>query len=254
MTQNVPMLKEKSEGQVNLTYGRTHIEGQGAYSPIKNWMVVGNTWREIHYGKGFSNEGGIGYYHLGQDGNELEVLGLFTYSQREAHIKYAHGNAWLNPVFISYPQDFKAAYTGYSLQLNTGRHLSRKGMQIALTIKYSFLRYTDFYYLITEGEKNEYSKYKSKGGFETDSVYTLENMNQHMFVGAFTFKVGGRRVKYMAQVGLHLNFANDIIKTNIPPFYSPIVFSNVLQISFNLPGKQSYAERKRIEGKWGPEN
>ena len=239
MTQNVPMLKEKSEGQLNVTYGGTHVEGQFAYSPVKNWMVVGNSWIDYYLSHGYSNECGAGYYHLGKSGNELEVLGLYTSSRQQTHVNASRHNHGLNPIFISYPQDFKADYSGYSLQFNAGKHLASHGMQIAISAKYTFLHYTDFYYFITEGEWNENSKYYSDGGFETDSVYSLKNKNQHMLVMGFTFKLGKGRIKYMAQAALHMNLQGEIFRTHIPPFYNPLVISNVLQIGFNVPGKKS---------------
>jgi len=251
MTQNVPMLKEKSEGQLNFTYGQTHVESQLAYSPIQNWMVVGNTWIDARGGNEYSNEVGVGYYHLNKDKNEIglsrlneiEVLGLYTSSHEKTHVYPPDGFPGFNPYYISYDQNFSADYKGYSLQVNTGKHFPRFGVQLAFSAKYTYLHYSDFYYLITEGPWDEYSKYKSSGGFETDSVYTLKDKNQQMLVLGFTFKIGKGWIKYMCQAGLHLNLAGNTMRNRTPPFYNPFIISNVLQMSFNAPGKKSSAHK-----------
>lgn len=234
-SQNVPMMKDKSETQLGFTYGGTHVEGQAAYSPLRNFVVLENLWKDVRWSHGYANETGIGYYHVNKSGFETEAIGLFTCSNQNTHAPSRHSpGGMVNPYFIYNEQYFRSDYTGYSFQLDAGKFFMEKGMQLVFTLKYSYMHYTDFYYLNIGSQKEGMS-----GGYLTNHVYTLPHPDQQLLIVGMTYKIGGKWIKYILQGAIHMNLDGDTFRANIPPFYNPFIISNIVQFKFRTARKKT---------------
>ncbi|MES2515074.1 MAG: hypothetical protein V4580_13065 [Bacteroidota bacterium] len=200
---NVPLLKEKGEVKINVTQN----DLQAAVAVTDKIGIIANGFYKNYDGdNNYRHSGGMGEAGIGYLLNR-ENLMIETYIGGGVG-KVHKQQQFSNPDNTTYMANFDANAAKGFIQSNFG--LRSKYFDVALTPKFSFVKYSNFTYSnYTEGQlKDDYLN----NNRVTDPLYVFAEP-------AITVRGGYKFIKLQAQYGLTVNLGGQSIR-HTPDFAS----------------------------------
>jgi hypothetical protein len=200
---NVPLLKEKGEVKVNITQN----DLQAAVAVTDNIGIIANGFYKNYDGdNNYKHYGGLGEAGIGYLLNR-ENLMIETYIGGGVG-KVHKQEQFSNPDNTTYMANFDANAAKGFVQSNFG--LRSKYFDVALTPKFSFVKYSNFTY--SNYNQNQLKDDYLNDGRVTDALYVFAEP-------AITVRGGYKFIKLQAQYGLTVNLGGQSIR-HTPDFAS----------------------------------
>jgi hypothetical protein len=223
--QNVPVFSEKGQGNGTFSFQfgplSTGWNVQGALAITDHIGIMGNynhysgressvTWNGEDYSSEFkSNMGeiGAGYFQTFKDKFVVEAYGGL-------------GGSRINTDYEGWNGDGSSSVGTTSFFIQPSMGLYKKNVRLAFSTRFRILSFRDIQYN------------SSPGGGTQSGLIDLDNMSAKcLFEPAFTFRAGGEKVKFQAQIGLSVIMSQDYIFEHDP-------LNINFGVVFCLPGKK----------------
>jgi hypothetical protein len=218
-THNMPLHKERMEGNLMGAISWNHVEAQASFSPIKYVGLLGNFYGGFPNGQSVSTEYGIGgYYPFGKN-FLVEVYGL----RINTDIQRNHINIqkFLSEYADATVEALYSKYDGYSLQCDFGIFPKKENTtdrylhSFGLGVKYSTINFSLFDY-----KRWEYKRWdtNSQSGGLAEHV-TLPQVNQRFLALSGTLRFGKGPINILFQYSHHLSLDGYPPSKVSPPYY-----------------------------------
>jgi hypothetical protein len=223
--QNVPVFSEKGQGNGTFSFQFGPLSQgwnvQGALAISDHVGIMGNynyysgrqssgTWNGEDFSSDFKcnmGEIGAGYFQTFKDKFVVEAYGGL-------------GGSRVNSEYERWDGDGSSSVGTTSFFIQPSIGLYKKNIRLAFSTRFRILSYRDVHYDAGLG-----------GGPESEMT-NLDNMSATgFFEPAFTFRAGGEKVKFQAQVGLSIRMSQSYIFE-----YDPLNIN--IGVVFCLPGKK----------------
>jgi hypothetical protein len=243
-THNMPMLKERLEGNVMGSIGSNHVECQASVSPIKYVGLVGNWYSGFPLSLSRSSEYGLGGYYPFAKKFLVEVYALSINTDITRNKLQVH--RFLSEYADATLEELYSRYKGYSVQCDFGffpepkDDLNGFSNSISIGAKYSDVDYSYFEY-----RRSEYQRWETStqtGGLV--EVVHLPQHHQRFLALSGTFRTGFEPVRFMFQYSHHFSLDGYPSSDDTPPYYKPFWISIGIELFITRHFRENFIPKR----------
>jgi hypothetical protein len=235
-TQQMPMFSDKGQVKGMGTIGLNHIEVQAAYSPIKHFGIIANSYRGLSGyspGKRRNDELGMGFYMSKNNRYFFEMYSLYSLGRlrRISYDKEMSQNSDIHEI--------DSKYAGYIFQVDIGfrSDATKKHVRsFALGSKYTVASYDHFRY-----------EHKPDASYWRGEVFEFQNQQFEMLNIALTYREKiADNVNVLVQPAYHYCLTNTKLSRQFASFYSALWLTTAIEIDLQFTSKKRKAPQSNL--------